>query len=354
MPENTDGSLRQFTAGEITAMEIETFDVRGGGHPTETRRPNENTMTRTFFVKWSERYNFVALCLGDSKTWDEETAPSSGVFVKKISRQLPEPKYGRHPDLEQIIATRIEYIRGHGAGQDDGDQFPEYDKAEVQVFYEHAPYIVRSDASLPSERSRYVYLGDSTETDVEAFTMPSGAMKYVTSGGTGVHGTPVPFNFSVVRPVERFTIWWDWVPWDVCSTDGALYKRLYFGQDGGGGTPDGIPFVGTVNSEVLEIASAGQYYDPGQLLLEGVQRIKLRSPLAGTSTAGWRWKIGFKYAFTPRGWLDLIYFDAGTPANSGYYRVSNNGTYYAVDAMPDKVGLYNVRDHTKLFDPNYD
>lgn len=347
MPIHADGYLIPFTGAEVTAMQIETFEVRNGAHPTEARRRDESTMTRTFFVKWEERFHFVELVLGNSKTWVD-------TGTTKLSRLLPDSQFGRHPDSTQIMATRIEYIRGHGVGIDNAGQFPTYPKAEVQVFYEFAPFTAQSDAGLTSERQRFVTLGDTSRSEAEAFgPIPGGAFKYTNAGATGFHGKPAPYNFSIVRAVERFTLWWEFLPWDLVSTNGALFTRLYYGENDGGGDPDGVPLIGTVNSEQLDLPSIARTYDPGTLLLESTELVKIRSPLAESGTTGLRARVGLNYAFAPRGWLDFWVYDPATPANSALYRLSNAGTYHAVNAVPDYDGLYCVRDHAKIFDPNY-
>ena len=341
------GQCIAFTAAQILAMNIRNFGVRDRSNPTETRRQDENTMTRTFFVNWSSRYDFVELVLGRHKLWTD-------AGTVKLSRLVPDSNYGRHPTLTQILATRIEYIRGHGTAIEPANKLAEYPTAEIQVYYEHAPFAIRSDAGLSNERQRYVTISDSIRGEAEAYTLPGGAYKLTKAGGGGAHGTPAPINVSFMRPIERFTLWWEWLPYELISDGGALYKRLYYGKNSGGGVPDGIPMVGTVNSEIVEVESAGQEYAAGTLLLEGVERVKFRSPLALSGTDGWYVRCGFNYAFTPRGWLDIFHFDPGTPANSGYYRLSVDGTYYAVNAMPDNYGLFNVRNHnTELFNPNY-
>lgn len=346
MPLHADGYLIPFTAPQIAAMEIKTFGVRDGSHPTETRRVDENTMVRTFFVKWAERYNFVELVMGDSVLWTDST----GTPTVKLSRLIPDTKYGRHPTFQQIMATRIEYIKGHGVGIDDINQFPAYatgtGKAEVQVFYEQFPAAIQSDAGLASEKNRYTSRGQSAAVDAESFTMPGGAFKLTKLGGGGAHGSPVPINISFTRPVQRFTTTWHLLPNNLYISGGALFERLFVGTAG-----DGIPFVGCVNKEVVEFPSIGTY-QPGQLLLEGVDDRRITSPLAGSGLTGLRWDVSFKWAYTSRGWLDIWHFDPGTPANSGYYRLSVDGTYYAVNAMPDNKGLYNCRDMSLLWSAN--
>jgi hypothetical protein len=345
MPLHADGYLIPFTPTEITNMVIKSCDVRTGNHPTETRRVDENTMVRTFFVKWTERYNFVELVLGNSVVWTDVT----GTPTVKLSRLLPDPTYGRHPTFPQIIATRIEYLKGHGASTEDIAKFPSYtvrptDCCEAQVFYEHAPWAIQSDAGVSTEKDRYTSRSPTSTSDAEAFTLPGAVFKYVVSGGGAPHSTPVPFNVSFVRPVQRFTMTWHMIPNELYSVNGALFERLYRGISG-----DGIGWIGTVSKEDLVLPGLGTY-PAGSLLLEGVEERRIISPLAASGlNGGLRWDIGFKLAFTPRLWTDLFYFDPATPANSGYYRVTNNGTYYAVNAIPDKVGLYNLRDFNLLW-----
>jgi hypothetical protein len=336
MPVNEDGSLRAFTADEIAAMEIETFDVRQGAHPVESRRRDENVMTRPFFVKWSERFNFLELAIGRSKTWDD-----SG--TTKLSRLLPDSTYGRHPESTSIIATKATDIRGHTCGRDNVGHFPEYPKAVVTLEYEEFPALIHSDAGLVSERERFTSLGESS-SEVEAYTMPGGAFVYVESGGGGISGTPCPFNISWTRPVRRFVTWWHDLPIDLYTPNGALFERLYVG-DG-----DTIPFLGCVNSDTLTLTSLGTY-SPGQLLLEGVEDRFFRSPL---SAAGFNLKVdvGLKWAYTPRGWLSLPFWDPATPANSKYAIVTNDGNYYTAATMPDQTGLYNCRPMSDLWDPD--
>jgi hypothetical protein len=347
MPTHADGYLIPYTAAQVAAMQIESFGIRDRDFAIESRRWDENVMTRRFMVKWSKRFEFVEHVLGDSKLWVDGA-------TTKLSRLLPDTTFGRHPDSQQICATRIDDIRPHDAGIDNAAQFPQAVKAEITVFYEHRPFVIGSQGQDESEKNRFVTMASTIDSDAEAFTLPGGSFVYTTPTAVAPQNVPVPMNVSVVRPVERFVLWWEELPAELLFTGGALYKRLYLGQKGVGSSPDGVPFIGTVNKETFTIPSAGQQYDPGQLLLEGVQRVKLLSPLAASGFGGFRYKCGFKFAFTPRGWLDLFYFDPGTPANSGYYRVSVDGTYYTVPLMPDHRGLYNTRDHNKLFDPNWD
>lgn len=333
------GQLISFTTPQIDAMKIRTFDVRFGGHPTESRRQDENVMTRTFLVDWASRFDFVELVCGRSKLWVD-----SG--VTKLSRLLPDSNYGRHPAYQSIIATRIDHIKGaSGPGIDDISGMPEYPDAEVQVFYEQFKGAIKSDASITSERERYC-TREASKTEVEAWSLPAGAFKYVTAGGGAPHGTPLPVGATFMRPVRRFGVTWHWLPNDLYISNGALFERLFVGVGG-----DGIPWLGTINKEVIEFVGLGTY-QPGQLLLEGVEERYYAHPVAQDGVDGISIDVTFNYAYTPRGWSSLFYFDPITPVNSGYYECTVDGVYYAANAIPDKKGLYNLRDHNSLFDPN--
>ncbi len=340
MPINQEtGALRPFNPAEISTMQIETFGVRDRTHPVESRRVDENVMTRIFFVKWSERFKFIELVLGDSRLYTDAATNTT-----KLSRLMPNDNFGKHPSSLQIIATRIDDIRGHGVGTDNVNQFPEYPKAMVTVFYEQANFAIQTDAGLESEKNRFTSRGASS-TEVEAFTLPGSAFKYSQAVGNGAHGLPVPFNISFTRPVRRFEMTWHMLPNALYETNGALFRRLYLG------TGDGIPWLGTVNKEPIAFPALGNY-DAGQLLLEGVADRQLKSPLVATGLDSLKWDVTFKFAYTPRGWLDLFYFDPVTPAASDYYRCSVDGVHYSVSAMPDKKGLYNVRDFNDLWSPH--
>jgi hypothetical protein len=341
VPTHADGYLIPFTGAEVTAMEIETIGVRDMSHVIESRRVDENVMTRTFLVKWSERFNFIEHVIGDSKLWTD-------AGTTKLSRLLPDSTFGRHPESTQIMATRIDEIRAHDVGADNLAQFPQSTKARITVFYEQVPFQIKSDAAATSERDRFTSRGQSS-MDLEAITVPGAAFKYVSAAGAGGPGggapVPVPFNLSFMRPVHRFEMIWHNLPNDLYQTGGALYRRLFIG------TGDSIPWLGTVNEESISFTAIGNY-EPGQLLLEGVIDRQFKSPLVSTGLSGMKWDIGFKFAYTPRTWMKLFFWDAANPANSDYYLVTNDATNYAINAVPDKTGLFNMRDFNDLFNPH--
>ncbi|VTR97941.1 unnamed protein product [Gemmata massiliana] len=158
MPEDPDtGKLRPFTDDEIDAMEIRTFGVRDFTHGMETRKVGDNTLRKSFHVKWSERFNFCERVCGNEKTYVDGTGHT------KLSRLLPDEKYGTHyPNFPEIIATRIDGIKGaNGPGIDDEDGVVGYPDAQVDVFYEHVPYDLAEDDATASELQRYTFFNSS-------------------------------------------------------------------------------------------------------------------------------------------------------------------------------------------------
>jgi hypothetical protein len=348
MPVNPDGSLRAFTAGEISAMNIRTFDVRNGAHPTFTREVDQNTMTRKFLVAWAQKRNFVEHVCGWSRTYDD-------AGTTRLSRLLPNAVYGRDPGAdayEEMLATKIHGVRGHGAGTDDAVGMPEYTDAEIEVFYEAPNYAVLLDGAIVSERDRYVSFrpGPSEPKDVGPF--PGGAFKYTTLAGVAPHGVPIPYGVSVQRVVTKFVLTFHDVPYSMVSNGGALWNRLQFGRKVAG-IPDGISFISTVNSQDLEVASVGRTWAAGKLLLEKVETFLERRQTWKLSPHCWRYRVEFHYAYTPRGWLNLLLWDAANPARSDWYPVSADGVFYTPATILDGRGIFNARDHRDLFDPNY-
>jgi hypothetical protein len=337
MPLNADGSLRAWNAAEVAAMEIETIGVRDRSMAVESRRIDENVMTRPFFVKWSQRFNFMNLCLGD-----ESLYTAGG--VTKLSRLLPDSRFGRHTTQTQIAATHVEDVSPHPVPTEDADRFPTATKAKVVIAYAHARWDMRTDAAsvIGGEITRFVSRSQMSRSQFQAFTLPGGAFKYTTAGGGIPHGTLVPQNVSFQRPIQRFDVTWHHLPYALYNT-GALWTRLY------AGTGDGIPWLGTVNDRALVNSDWGTYAG-GTLLLEDVEERLYVSPLgASAHPDGLRWDITFKFAFAPRGWLSLFLFDPAIPGASGWYAVSCNGTFYTPLTIPDGQGLYNTRDFNALF-----
>jgi hypothetical protein len=335
-----EGFLRSFTDAEKAAMEIETLGVRDGSHGRRTREVDQNTEVRTYRIKADQFDNFTELVCGRSVLWDD-----AGTI--KLSRLLPAFPFGR--DLDgNFVATKIPDTRGRPFGTEDGNRRVVYDKTEVDVFYEQAPYTILLDAQIASERDRYVWMGDVAETESEPIgPLAMGFYKYVRAGGgASPHGDPVPFGVSVFRQVQRFTIWHGNLPYNWYKNGGPLWNRIFFGEKVAG-VPDGVSYLGAVNSTELAIADVGTWGE-GKLLLEKVIPIPERHQRGLSGTAGRQWRIGFRFAYAARGWLNLVHPQIGT-----WEQVANDGAFHAVAAMPDFVGLYNVRDFANLFSANY-
>ncbi|VTR97827.1 unnamed protein product [Gemmata massiliana] len=337
MPVDEDtGKLIPFTSDQIDAMQIRTAGVRPPSprHLQETRRIGENTMRKSFWVKWAERFNFIELVCGDQKTYVE-----SG--ITKLSRLLPDERYGiHHPDYPEIVATRIDNIEGaNGPGIDseDDEGIVEYPDALIDVFYEHVPYDLRTDEDVElqgSEFIRYTYFGGSNGS-AQSINIPGGAMRYWREPGDGTappHGVPVPYGVSIVRAEEEFTWWWVQLPYETFEPNSNLYQRIY-------GTVEGdLPFLGCVNSAPI-------FDRPHGTVMFANVIPKLERAHTGK---GRRWSLEYKFAYSALGWNWLYYPDpSGT--NAGWFNV-NNKEYQEADALEDYRSLVpGARDLNKLF-----
>lgn len=331
MPLDADGSLRNFTQAEIDAMEIETFGVRDQSHPTETREVDQVTQVRTYFCKWSERYNFLELVLGRVTTYDD------GTF--RLSRLLPHVHYGRHHTIANVIATKLEEMTGHGrCSGEDSNHLPEYPRAKCRFLYELVPFELAIDTDVTgAEFLRYVIPPREADSEGEYTTMPGGILHYIrtVASGTGVpHGKPVPFNMGLVTPTQKRTWTWVRVPKEAFEPLSPLHERIFVG-DG-----DERPFVGTVNKEDFD------GYPMGTLLFEGVHEQLKRDAFSGE----WVYDLGFKFNYRPQGWNWLPYFDTDTTSSAnGVYFIGKDDTHYYSDTLPDSYSLYDARDHNLLF-----
>ncbi len=316
MPIDTDGSLREFDQAEIDAMDIRTAHVRDASHGAETREIDQSTMRKQFFVAWPERFNFCALVCGDQRLYDD-----SG--TTRLSRMVPDSKYGTHPDYEEIIATKIESIKGaNGPGVDDANGTVEYPDALVEVLYTHAPFDVKNDSTTTNEYERYTYFVDANGTG-ESITMSGGSMLFRRPpsdplAGTAPDGVPIPYSFNVIRAVEEFTYKWVQLPYEAFEPGSALYNRVY-------GTAEGVTsYLGCVNS--------AEFFDRpvGTVLFSAVKPTLERSHTG----RGRRWSLEYKFSYAPNGWTWLYYSDPLNPNRSGWYMVSNKGFHYA-DGLSD-------------------
>lgn len=346
MPVHQDGYLIPFTSAEITAMNIRTFDIRYGAHPIITREVDQNTVVRKYLVDWDSREDFCELVIGRSVLWVDGA-------TTKLSRLLPDDFYGRYPPSlspGQIVATKILDLRGHAAGIDNIAGEPAYTDAEVTVFYEQATYLLRDDATAANdERNRFLSLGPNIPVESEAIgPIAHGIYKYVRSDASAPdgHGDAVPFGVMRQRAVEKFSLFWHDVPWDVYSSAGPLWNRIHKGNVTGGVTTLAGGYLGTVNNLTLDITGIGAWL-PETILFDRAEPILERGPLPGTDFEGLRLKIRFDFLFCRQGWLDLLH-----PVHGTFMQVANDGAHHALGGMPDDVGLYRLRDLNLLFDVN--
>lgn len=317
MPVNPDGSLRPFNAAEIAAMQIATTDVREGRHPWETREIDQSILRRTYFVKWAERFNFCALCCGDSVVYNLSTL---------ISRMLPDPRYGRHPQFPQMIATKITAIVGHARCLgEDADGMPEYAKARVEVQYDHVDFDLKTDALTASERERYVRFGGS-EVDATSITVPGGSMHYfrdpaLPDPGDRPTGVPVPYGYNIIRATEDFSLIWEQIPFDAfgAQSPAFLYRRIY-------GEPGFAPWIGMINTVTFENRP------PGTVLFLGVSARTTRAHDA----AKLQWRLEYKFNFAPEGQHKLLWLaQAGNGTTNGYYFVGARGVHRTPATLND-------------------
>lgn len=345
MPIDVSGQCIPFTPTEIDAMEIESIGVRDMSHPTESRELGTNTMRRSWKVKWGERYRFIELCLGNCALWDD-----SG--TTRLSRLLPDDLYGRHPDFPEIVATKVESIRGIGKPEEitddmdpDYNAMPYYPFARVEVFYEHLPFELKDDEDTTSELERYVIPPGLSESGIDSdyTTLPGGFLHYIReTGTTSPHLKPIPQNVGFITPTQQRIIRWVNLPKEAWGPGTTLHQRAFEG-DG-----DDVPFVGTVNKEEI-IITGDSGYPMGTMLLEAVKERLYRSPLG----IGWRWDLDFHFRYRPMGWNWLRFFEgdaAGT--GNGVYFVGKGTTHHYSDTLPDNESIYNARDHNLMFDPD--
>lgn len=328
MPVEESGQLRPFTEGEIEAMSIRTFGVRDMSHGQETREIGQSTLEKSFVVNWESRFDFCELVCGDEKLWND-----SG--TTKLSRLLPDNLYGRHPDRDEIVATKITRIRGHGGpGVDDEDGVVEYPDAVVEVFYEHVPYDLKNDEETVSEFERYTYFGEA-QGAVESISIPGGSMRFWRGPDEGTdppHGLPVPYGVSVSRATEEFVYNFVRLPYEAFEPTSALYERIY------GNTEGELPFLGCVNSEVIFNRAVGT------VVFTGVTPILQRAHTG----RGRRWSLQYKFAYSSFGW-NWLYFNDPTGTNSGWYIV-NNKEYQTAGILEDGRSLTpGARDLNDLF-----
>jgi hypothetical protein len=320
---------------EIDAMEVVEIGARDGSSPVESFMINGTTAERTFRVNWDSRIGFVWWMLGYAETWDDGG-------TTRLSRLLPQ----EHPHYPGLVATKCTRIRGFKwDGNDvddvggvyqfpvDGTQISHFDKADVTIQYDHVVYDRVEDGDITTEFDRYVIRGDVTP-GADYLQVPGAAFKFYQSAGTTEpDGYPVPFNSGRILPSERFVLTWHRVPENVWSPTSGLHDFVY-----GIGSYSSGPAYGAINKTTFYERPAGT------VLLEAVRPILLRDPFG----IALEWDLEYTFAYNPRGWNYLYYYDVdGT--NSGFYHVSSSGDYQAPGSVTDNRSIYNEREFANLF-----
>ncbi|AMV23779.1 hypothetical protein VT84_05160 [Gemmata sp. SH-PL17] len=340
LPENPDGSLREFTEDEIAAMRIQRRGVSEEGHVRYNLGPDGAGCTRVFFCAWEERFNAAIYFAGACKIWLDGS-------TETISRLVPQ----RDPDFPNWICTKVDIdpfrFTGDIEEPDDDDdvseQLPIYDKAELRCVYEMVPFEVKPDEDTENETERYVtkpgYVGCEITTEANYVGLPGGVLQYVTDDGvTKPAKVPIPFAVGFTEPMRRFSIIWRRVPFDAWGAGKPLTNRVIGNEDTKG-------VLGSVNKTTF------LGYWSLTLLLVGVEERLLPDPTG----LGYSWDI--KYIFqhkpVPFGQLGFYYHTVKTgEGEAGYYMVlrppAGTGTIDAND-LGDDDSLFPVREFEDLF-----
>lgn len=347
MPLNPDGSLLQYTEGQIAEWDIRTRGVRDGTHPRETFGPDGATCERSWFVRWEHRHSFKDWLVGKVVRYTE-----SGSGDLLLSRLMPQT----HPDFPSWICTKVTDITGHQLIGDDADDMPEYTDAEVRALYEMASFLLLEDTEVASETARYVTSaggpGNEIQTTTDYLSMPGGVLNFLVEGGelvppfTPPHMTPINYGFGFPVVKETFSVTWRRVPYVAFIPGSNLYTRIY--GDPSTGTR---PYLGAYNSTTLFDRKIGTCQ------LVGVEPRLLPDP----DGLGWAWDIKYSFSHSPEGQLAFYFFDTRrnpdgspvTPSLSGWYQVGRGPQWYAPENVPDGTSLFVKRDlEAKLFDLN--
>ena len=226
-----------FMPAEVSAMQIETQGVRDGSHPQETREKGTNTMRREFLVLWAERYRFCELVLGNTSLF---TTAGGG----EIRLATPAPqKYGRHPKKPQIVATKIDSMKGHKLIDEDADGMPGYEKCRVNVLYEHVPYNLHEDDEITAASSSATPSSPATDpsgSETEYTTMPGSIMNYVGEdaerrgpSARSAAQVPIPFNIGFITTTQERKFTLVMLPEKAWGPGTALHDRIFSGEDDG-------------------------------------------------------------------------------------------------------------------------
>lgn len=322
-PLNADGSLRAYTDGEISQMQIQHVGVGDGTHPTVVRRVNESTYTAEYFCAYSALDAFICHQLGAAVKYHDTIAGTD-----KLSRLVPE----LYPGKSVFFAAALDEATGHQyTGNQEADGRPIYSKWRCRFVYQHFPFLVASDGES-EEHQRFVQELPSTAAP-EYITLPGGILKFQKEGGGGASGKEIPYNVGFVNAATQIKKKWIRIPYDGWKAGSTLRSRVF------GDIENGVePWLGTINTQTVF------GYAPGQLLFTNVEDELLLDP--AIEEQHWNLTYTFLARSVSHNWFK--FFDPAG-ANTGWYFVSNDGNYYDSVSLPDNKSLFNGRDHRGLY-----
>lgn len=342
-PTGSDGTIRQFSAEEIVAMELRTAGVKDGSHPMLEQDFRACTVRRDWFCKWDKLDDAICMILGGAAYY-------SGASGAGISRVMPMYFPGR----PNYLAMGIENIRGaKSCGIDDTNTVPAYTHARFTVRHELVFFNTAEDGV--EEHARYVEILPST-TDVNYLSMPGSIMQFRSSGGPGPlspDGIPIPYPIGRPEAVTKMGRKWHRVPKSAWQTTGPLYKRVkgdpVTGERG---------YVGTVNKNTL----FGM--PPGTLLFMGVDEEVIPDPTVSVPGGLGDYAFSLTYWWLQRttggGLLGLEGFGhnylfwggtlaAGGALGTGYYLATKLAAWVANGNIADGKCLFDERPHEELY-----
>lgn len=353
---NADGSLAEFTADQVTALELKTCDIRNGDHPTFNLDALGCSLRRMWFAKWTERDKALAYLLGASALY--------GTFPDyRLSRVMPQ--VFPDPGYEQYAAMAAEDTRGaRSPGINDARTVPAYKSAKIIMRHEQVFFGLASDAQVAAgfpEYNRYVErLPSTVETSYLSF--PGSGMTLRSLSGTAPSGTLVPYNVGRPEALTRIAFKWWRVPYEAWVPGSPLYSRVHgnpsnttivpvIGAPTGLGKVVGAPYIGCVSSAPM------LGYPAGQVMFEGVEEAIVPDPVRGFPC----WNLTFKFLVksilggTPSapdtygGHNYLYYGGPAAGAYSGYYLATKASTYIYPSRIWDGACLFNERNLLNLW-----
>lgn len=320
------GMLRSYTTAEVASMAIDIRGTKDGMHPSGKRSPQDCTISRPFFCDGAALEAFICYMTGAAVIYTDGTGDA------QISRLLPQ----FFPGKTQSVATEIMDYRGfqYQGGLDPVLELPEYAKWDVDVGYQAVAYQLVDDTDMigQPEFKRYLIELPSTVSP-DYITLPGGVLQFVNAGGARPNGAQIQHNVGYVNNAVQIKKKWLKIPYAGWSANSLLRTRVFGNIEGGVN-----PWLGTINARNIF------GYAPGQLLFTGVED-ELVFDLSGEVQY---WNLTYTWLARSISHDWFRFFDP-TGGATGWYFVSNNGTFYDTNVLPDGTSLFNARDHFGLY-----